>query len=99
VVDEYRDLYGNILGLVISIDDQQILLVTVYGPNSNDLNFFDSLSALFQKYSNVLMICEVDWNLTYNTDNTNDNIDIINMKAPQAVSGQESYMKFVKTFN
>jgi hypothetical protein len=82
LIDEYKDPVGNILGLVISIDEQKILLVAVYGPNNNDVRFFENLSTLLSKYSNLLTICAGDWNLTYSTDNTSDNIDILNMKAP-----------------
>jgi Reverse transcriptase (RNA-dependent DNA polymerase) len=75
----------NILGLLLTINDVSVLVISVYGPNVNDDSFFRTLRDILNENLNVPVICAGDWNLTYSTDNSNNNIDIINMLSPPSV--------------
>jgi exonuclease III len=79
---QYRDINGNILGLLLNINSCRILVVAIYGPNTNDPNFFSDLSGLFNKYRDLPLVCGGDWNLTYCTEGSLNNIDILNMLSP-----------------
>jgi exonuclease III len=82
LIDEFRDDTGNILGIVIDINDSKLVLISVYGPNKNEVKFFEDLDNFLTRYRKYFIVCAGDWNLTYSTDSTDLNIDILNMQAP-----------------
>jgi exonuclease III len=82
IIDSYRDNDHNVLGLLVDTGTTNMLLVSVYGPNNNDLSFFNFLHNLFMSHSGIPVICGGDWNLTFSTDPSINNIDILNMNAP-----------------
>lgn len=85
VLKTYKDNANNILALRVKIIDTEILLVSVYGPNKNDNNFFTFLRHVLQENVGISVICAGDWNLTYCPNDADDNIDIINMLSPPSV--------------
>jgi exonuclease III len=82
ILHRHEGLNNNILGLTLQVENETVLLVSVYGPNSNDVNFFSDLRRILGSDNYTRVICAGDWNLTYCTDNTPQNIDIINMQSP-----------------
>jgi hypothetical protein len=46
VLNEYRDTIGNILGLCKSISNVKLLVISICGPNDNDINFFTKLTEI-----------------------------------------------------
>jgi exonuclease III len=86
LIDTVKDQAQNVLGMVVEIEGFRMILCCVYGPNCNDNSFFETLTSLFDKYRSLPIVCGGDWNMTYSTDNTVDNIDIINMTAPPSSS-------------
>jgi exonuclease III len=81
----YRDPDNNVLGLVVESNGVKILLISVYGPNNNNMEFFEFLTGILDENRSTPVICGGDWNLTYSTDPTVNNIDIINMASPPSV--------------
>jgi exonuclease III len=81
----WKDNNNNILALRLSINDVEILLVSVYGPNINDLSFFSDLRKIFEENKDVFTVCGGDWNLTYSTEVSPHNIDILNMMSPPSL--------------
>jgi exonuclease III len=65
-----------------TFSDMHLLLISVYGPNTNDKTFFNDLREILSINRDVPVVCAGDWNLTYSTCSTTDNIDIINMLSP-----------------
>jgi exonuclease III len=85
VNQEYRDDDNNILTLYITICGVDLLLCSIYGPNTNDKKFFSFLNRIFERYRYLPIICAGDWNTTYSTDPGESNIDILNMSSPPSI--------------
>jgi exonuclease III len=85
VNQEYRDTHCNIIALNITICNVQILLVGIYGPNSNDAAFFEFLRSVFSENRHLPIVCAGDWNTTYSTEPANSNIDVLNMSNPPSL--------------
>ncbi len=82
IIDEFRDNDENIMGLLCSINSTPCLLISIYGPNSNDCSrFFECLHDMLGKNQNVPYILGGDWNCTLScTAHVESNIDIFSMK-------------------
>ena len=52
---------------------------TIYGPNEDDMTFFDNLKLGIQSLCNKNIIIGGDWNATWDNSNVNLNIDTVNM--------------------
>ena len=79
VLAEARDLDENILGLRISISGTEVVLISLYGPNSIDNNFFKQLCLILGDLNNIPVIIGGDWNCTYSCNPLNSNPDICDM--------------------
>ena len=77
----FKDDSENILGLNLTVNENQINLVSIYGPNNDDPIFFRDLSRFLQLYPDCPSIVGGDWNATFSTDNSPDNIDTFRMAA------------------
>jgi hypothetical protein len=86
VLQSFTDNNDNILGLKLQIGRCTILIVSVYGPNQNNDCFFTDLDFILGKNKDIYKLCAGDWNLTYSTEPSPYNIDIINMQAPPSLS-------------
>jgi exonuclease III len=80
VLSIYKCPTENILGVRLLLDNSPILLISIYGPNDNDISFYSSLSALLAENSDVPVIVGGDWNSTYSTSDPNKNPDVLYMK-------------------
>jgi exonuclease III len=98
VVNTFTDNNDNILGLKLLIDGVSLLLVSIYGPNTNDTNFFQDLRNVLSNNSNIPTICAGDWNLTYSTCNSADNIDVINMNNPPSIGRSMKLLEICNSF-
>ena len=85
ILNTFRDVSENILGLNVSFSGHQILLASIYGPNLASNTFFQDLNILLNLYPDSHKILAGDWNMTYSTADTNDNIDIYRMAAPPSL--------------
>ena len=85
VLDTFTDVAENILGLHITIHNHPFILTSVYGPNTVDLNFFADIRRCFQLNPDAILMCGGDWNLTYSTADTDNNIDIFRMASPPSL--------------
>ena len=85
VLDTFTDTAENILGLHITIHNHPFILTSVYGPNTVDLNFFADIRRCFQLNPDAILMCGGDWNLTYSTADTDNNIDIFRMASPPSL--------------
>ena len=73
IFNSYIDNSGNYIVLDIEIDKHRITLVSLYGPNSDDPNFYDKLHKLILQQGNRDILLVGDWNLLLdpNTDGKN----------------------------
>jgi hypothetical protein len=82
VLKEYSDKNNNIFGLKVLINNVHVLLISVYGPNiDNKCSFFQDLNNILAENVGCFTILGGDWNLTYSTDHSTDNIDIVTSPA------------------
>ncbi len=73
------DNNDNYLILDISISGKRFTLAAVYGPNNDDLAFYDRLAAELQSVNNTSIVVGGDWNATWDPSPIHNNIDAINM--------------------
>ena len=85
ILNIFCDVSENILVLNVSLSGHNFLLASIYGPNIAGNNFFQDLSTLLNSYPDSYKILAGDWNMTFSTANTNDNIDIYRMAAPPSL--------------
>ena len=87
VSDRYEDKEDNILGLLCDYMGSKILLVSIYGPNTNTNAhvFFNNIQACLRSFNHTGSIVGGDWNATYSTNESVHNIDIHNMAAPPSI--------------
>ena len=97
ILNFFRDGSENILGLNVSFSGHKILLVSIYGPNLGGNNFFQDLNTLLNLYPDSYKIIAGDWNLTYSTADTVDNIDIFRMAAPPSLIRSRSLAEICTT--
>jgi exonuclease III len=82
ITDNYRDTDQNILGLNVTVNDIELFIVSIYGPNDNDKSFFSNLAYALSLNKGSPIIVGGDWNTTYSTSDSNCNTDILNMQHP-----------------
>jgi hypothetical protein len=82
IIDTYRDPDENILGLKICLDNSNFWVISVYGPNTNDVTFFDNIRNLIVGAGSDPIVVGGDWNATVCCLNSPDNIDTLYMAAP-----------------
>jgi len=70
----------NYLILSITVSDRKFTLGAIYGPNNNDLNFYDELQRSVLSMNNETIILGGDWNATWDPSHVAHNIDVINMQ-------------------
>jgi Reverse transcriptase (RNA-dependent DNA polymerase) len=85
VVEEYRDIEENILGLKLDIDGIILWIISVYGPNTNDIIFFRNIDNLLLNNQNAQFVLCGDWNTTISSLGSENNIDITGMQNPPSI--------------
>ena len=85
ILDTFRDESENILGIHINVNSHRLLFVSIYGPNFNDNIFFQDLSRRLALFPDSSVIIGGDWNCTYSTADTLENIDIFRMASPPSL--------------
>ena len=93
IADTFRDEWENILGIHAFISAHPFLFISVYGPNHNNQYFFRDLRRCITINPDAYIIIGGDWNLTYSTANTAENIDIFICYRLQAPLGLEPWLK------
>jgi exonuclease III len=69
----------NILLLRLRIRNSEVIFISVYGPNSVDNQFFNTVTEYLTENRNVPVILGGDWNATFSPDPIQNNLDCINM--------------------
>ncbi len=81
----YKDEDENILGLIINIDGYHLRIFSIYGPNFDNKDFYNRIDYFLSQDSQVAAVLGGDWNSSYSTSPTADNIDIRNMRNPPSL--------------
>ncbi len=82
ILETLRDPQENILLLKVKINDSEIILGSVYGPNvdTNCGEFFEFLRQSLNNWPNIPRILGGDWNATMSNLPVNDNPDVAFMR-------------------
>lgn len=79
---EKKDNEGNILALDLSIDENRVTLINIYGPNSDNPDLFENVREYFIEFDNDYYILCGDFNLALNQ--TLDTFNYSNVNNPKA---------------
>jgi exonuclease III len=71
---------SNFLLLRAEINDQTVIIGSIYGPNNRDDNFFANLSGSLRRLGRYPIIIGGDWNSTLSCLPVQDNPDVMNMQ-------------------
>ena len=63
---EKKDSGGNLLALDLSIEDNRITLINIYGPNTDSPQFYENVRDVFLEFDNKYFILCGDFNLALN---------------------------------
>ena len=67
-IKHYDILEGRIQALEIKINDKHIIIINVYGPNKDDLSFFDKLEVFIRENEDKDIINGGDFNTILNNE-------------------------------
>jgi len=79
IISTREDDDGNFILLNMEISGVKVTVGAVYGPNHDDMNFFENLKNAVLNLGNSNIILGGDWNLTWDTSDVDLNIDVLNM--------------------
>jgi exonuclease III len=81
ILQEERDPEDNYLALRVSTGAKEIIIGSIYGPNTHNPGFFDRLSESLIRLGDVPIVIGGDWNCTYSALPIPDNPDVLNMRS------------------
>jgi len=85
LLQDFHDVDENILGLHCNINGAEMLMICIYGPNTDNLDFFANLKDLILPLRHLPVIIGGDWNTTVSCISNSLNPDIFAMKGPPSV--------------
>jgi exonuclease III len=81
ILQEERDPEDNYLALRVSTGEKEIIIGSIYGPNTHNPGFFDRLSESLIRLGDFPIVIGGDWNCTYSALPIPDNPDVLNMRS------------------
>jgi exonuclease III len=80
ILDTYKDANENIILIRCQINKCDVIIGSVYGPNTNNDSFFRDLHAGLENFRPAPIILGGDWNATNCMDPVPDNLDCFRMQ-------------------
>lgn len=71
---------NNFIIAKIRCQSKEMAIGAIYGPNHNDLEFYDNLKNAIESMNCPDIIISGDWNATWDNSNVDTNIDVLNMR-------------------
>jgi exonuclease III len=81
LLDSAGDPGDNFLVVKARINTKTVILVSIYGPNNRDIDFFSRLTASIRNAGDHPVIIGGDWNTTFSCLPVTGNPDVLNMAA------------------
>jgi exonuclease III len=81
ILDTWGDVDDNYLVLKARIHEYTVILVSIYGPNNRDDDFFNRLTECIRSAGDFPVIMGGDWNTVFSCLPLAVNIDVLNMSA------------------
>jgi hypothetical protein len=79
VIEEFNDQNENILLVRVMLDDAEIVLGSIYGPNTTDREFYRNIDNFLTRNKNLPVVLGGDWNTTWDNSQAHLNIDVMGM--------------------
>ncbi len=98
VLDTFGDEEDNFLVLKARLLNHTVILVSIYGPNNRDDDFFIRLSASIRNVGEFPIIMGGDWNTVFSCLPLAGNIDVLNMSALPNPSNSKKIKDLCATF-
>jgi len=98
VLEEIRDLQENALLLRVLIKNVECVIGSVYGPNTNELSFYDFLQEKLQRWPALPVILGGDWNATYSNLPNDINPDVFSMRAIPSTVRSDRILQLCEEF-
>ena len=89
-----KDTNGNYFGLLLKLSTMTIYLLTIYVPNKDNPEFYQTIDILLQKYDTTYNIICGDFNLVLNPE-----IDTYKYKNVNNPKGREAVLSFMESDN
>jgi exonuclease III len=99
VVQQFAPVCENILAVRVLLQETEVLLVSIYGPNSVDNNFFIDIDSILQNNPNIPVIIGGDWNCTFSTEKIESNPDCLNMRNVPNITHSKKLLKLCEKYN
>jgi exonuclease III len=88
VIEEFKDQNENILLVRVMLDDAEIVLGSIYGPNTTDREFYRNIDNFLTRNKNLPVVLGGDWNTTWDNSQAHLNIDVMGMvRTPNMLNG------------
>jgi len=99
IISRKHDNDCNMLLLHVNFEGKEIILGSLYGPNTNEERFFYNLSNHLQNLPCKIKILGGDMNLTLDPSNVNVNLDVLNMANIPSIFRSEKMIEIKNRFN
>jgi exonuclease III len=101
VLSEIAAADENSLLLHLNIQGNNLCVISVYGPNNTDVDFFIKLEDWIRQFTNqqVPVIIGGDFNCTYSSDPVPENIDCLNMTRPPNITHSKKINEICDQYN
>ena len=63
LLNKYNDTNGNLLALNIKTQEKNLMIVAIYGPNTTDIEFYNTTFNLEKRWNPNHIIYTGDWNV------------------------------------
>jgi exonuclease III len=88
IIEEFRDQNENILHIKANLNGAELVLGSIYGPNTTDREFYRNIDTFLNRHRNLPVVFGGDWNTTWDNSPADANIDILGMaRTPNMVNG------------
>ena len=79
IIEISRDEEYNFILLKINIEGSEFIIGSVYGPNTDNTTFYETLELALKKLKRNNVVLGGDWNATWDCRDAEQNLDVINM--------------------
>ena len=88
-MDTFRDPEENFIFIKAKINNNLVLLGSVYGPNGTGRDFFRKVEGILERNQDCKVIIGGDWNTVWDTSSVDSNIDVFKMQhLPNKCNGE-----------
>jgi exonuclease III len=98
VLEEFRDTQENALLLRVVLRDLNMIISSVYGPNTNEFAMFDFLQDCLSRWSDLPIVLGGDWNATLSNLPLDINPDVFSMQAVPSTARTERILQMCEDF-